>query len=175
MKATEAGFVALRLLAVWFLFAGLFGVPNSLSYLFLTEAESESRMLGLGLLVGTLAFLALAAYVFVYSRRVSRLLFGSADDLEIRSPHTSLQAIGFSIIGAYFVVGALPGVASTLVKLLWVMRAGALAEREAFLSSATFFDLTYDLLSLALGGFLFLRSVKLAGRWNRLQEPVEEV
>lgn len=174
LKATDAGFVALRLLGLWFFFTGLVGIPNALSYLFFTEAESDTRLLGLGLLLVSLVILSLAAWVFVYARKVSRLLFGSAEELDVSSPHASLQAVGFSIVGAYFFVAAFPGVVTVLVKVLWVLRAGARTEREAFFSSATFFDVSYDLLWLVLGALLFLRSVWLAERWSRAQKSPKE-
>ncbi len=175
MKATDAGFVALRFLSLWYGLAGLVGIPSSLTFLtWGAGAAGENRWIGIALALANLVVVALAAYVFVNAWKVSRFLFGSAGDLELTSPAGSVQAVAFSLLGAVFVLGAIPELATKLAQLLWVLRAGAHAEREAFLASPTFFEALYSALSLGLGAFVFVRSRWLVERWAGFQKPPED-
>ncbi|MFQ5524908.1 MAG: hypothetical protein ACE5GX_01475 [Thermoanaerobaculia bacterium] len=170
--AEEAGFVALRLVALWLLLTGLLGFLTSLSWLGYTNATNpESRFVGISQVLGQLAIMAVAGLVFINTRKVSRVLFSSADDLEVSSSARSIQVVAISVIGIVLIAGSLPGLAIHLVKLFWVLRAGAMAEREAFFSSETFFSVLYESVSLAIGAFLFFRSTWLANRWAGPQEP----
>ncbi len=174
MKAIDAGFIAVRLLGLWFLFVGLLGLPTSLSWMTWAEVESDTRMLGVGFTVAYLVVLVLAGWVFVNAWKVARFLFSSADDLELTSPAGAVQAVAFSVVGAVWVMGAIPQLVDKLVSFLWVLRAGAETEREAFLSSSTFFETLYAVVTLGVGGFVLVRSRWLVERWAGFQKPAGE-
>ncbi len=168
MKATDAGFVALRIaglvLAAWV----LLGLVSAMSFLQWGDTEgADVAWLGWVQIAALLVVLSVALYLFTNARALAVRLFGGVGDLEVTGPHKAVQAVAFSVVGVFVAATALPSMALNLTQFLWVLRAGAELEREQFLDFGTFLDVLYNLFSLAVGAFLFFRSSWLANLWSR--------
>lgn len=170
MKAEEFGFIALRLLALWYILTAIFGLAVSASF-FLTEPGGA--IAGSAQLIFSLVTLAIAGYVFVNTRKVARVFFSSVEEAEVTASGRTLQTVGLTVVGAYLAASALPGLFANLVELLWVLRDGAVVEREGFFAGETVTEVAYDGSMFVVGAFLFVKATWLVSRWTQLQAPVE--
>lgn len=174
MKATDAGLIALRLLGVVFLVYGATCIVQSAVWFAVPDADviegPSLASMGLAALLACLVQTLAGIAMIVFARKMSNLLFGTTGDLEIRITARSLLAAALALAGAWLAVGVLPSLGTTVAHFLWVLRAGAEAERRGFLTSDTFLQVLGDALMLGVGVLLFAKSKWLARRWSGLPD-----
>lgn len=166
MKSEEFGFIVLRLLAFWYVLMALFGLVTSASFFL---SGPGGGVAGGAQLLFSLVTMVVGGYVFINTRKVSRVFFSSVDDSEVSPSGTTFQVAALSVLGAYLAAVAVPGLLTNLVELVWVLRDGAATEREAFFGGETLGEVAYDTSMFVIGAFLFVKATWVSERWTRLQ------
>lgn len=158
------GPLALRLAGIFVVNSGLQHLPRIVGeWKYLVLEESRENFIQAGLLF--LTVLGLGCGLILAAKPLARKLFGSAPDAN-REASALAQAVGFSIVGLYFVTLSVPG----LVERAYVGLSSRVSDTYlAPMPSAARTAVAIEVLRVAFGLGIFFTSGMLARMWHRLR------
>ncbi|MDH3523872.1 MAG: hypothetical protein OES32_09825 [Acidobacteriota bacterium] len=169
LTASELASVLLKILGIYWIVSAVLMVPNVLALRSMTGEQYDGvpgseTVFTTQLLTAVFVF-GVGASLLLATRSVVRALFSGPREPAPPIGSSSLQAVGFSLIGVWLLAYALPTLASNGVVLLALSKGGRELERAGYLE-ANWTSLLPPFFEAAIGLWLLLGARRLSAAWH---------
>jgi len=112
LDISSVAVVIIRGIALWVIANAVSAIPAVLAMLKLVDTSTQTPdSFNLLIVIGALNQLSLAALLLIYAKKLARYMSRGQENVNLQigeADYNSLQAVAFSVLGAYILIYAIP-------------------------------------------------------------------
>ena len=177
LTARELAWVLLKILGLYWVVSAVLMIPNVLALGNMTDEQyggiANSEAIYTTQLLTAVFIFGIGGTLLFATRSVLRLLEFAPREPGSHLTTSGLQAVGFSLVGAWLLAYAIPNVAATAVVLLALSKGGREMERTHYIEAnwRSFLPVFFEAL---VGLWLLFGARRLSASWHRQKRSKDD-